>query len=132
MSETHIQAFRAQKDFAPEAKLVVGESVWKSGVAGDRLYREVLAKKPSTVQAAIDKAAALAEPFTEKQVQGHLKWMFTAGRLEIDGKSFAVKAKAAKPKAEPKAAKPTKAETKVAATRQRQHRRTQRLKRRAA
>ena len=35
---------------------------------------------------------------------GHLKWIFTAGQLEVDGVSFPVAAKIAKP-AKPEAAK---------------------------
>jgi hypothetical protein len=103
MSVSHIAAFRAQADFAPESKIKVGQSVWSDGVAGDRLYKLVLSKKPSTVQKALDLASELKElPFTVKQVQGHLKWMYTAGELEVDGKSYVVQAKPKATKAEPK------------------------------
>jgi hypothetical protein len=72
-SISHIAAFRATEDFAPESKIVVGENIWKPGVAGDRLYREVLASKPRTVGAVIEKAEALSAPFTAKATMGHLK-----------------------------------------------------------
>ena len=99
---SHTAAFRAQSDFAPEAKIKVGKSVWSDGVAGARLYSEVLSKHPSTVGNAIALASELKPPFTDKAVQGHLRWMYTAGQLEVDGKSYDVPVKAPKPaKAEP-------------------------------
>ena len=55
----------------------------------------MLSKNPTTVQKAIDLAGKLDTPFTAKQVQGHLRWMFTAGELEVDGKSYAVEPKKA-------------------------------------
>jgi hypothetical protein len=109
MSVSHIAAFRAQADFAPESKIKVGASVWSDGVAGDRLYKLVLSKKPSTVQKALDLASELKElPFTVKQVQGHLKWMYTAGELEVDGKSYVVQTKPKATKPEPKVEPKTK------------------------
>ena len=45
---SHTAAFRAQSDFAPEAKIKVGHCVWSDGVAGARLYAEVLSKHPGT------------------------------------------------------------------------------------
>lgn len=101
---THTQAFRAQSDFPAEAKIKVGENIWTPETAGSRLYTEVLSKNPSTVGKAIDLAAKLDAPFTVKQVQGHLKWIYTAGEMEVDGKSYPVEAKVAKP--EPKVEKP--------------------------
>ena len=70
-------------------------------VRGDcraRLYEQVLSKNPATVRKVIDLAAKLESPFTVKQIQGHLRWMDTAGELEVDGKSYAVP-KAKEPKA---------------------------------
>jgi hypothetical protein len=96
---SHTAAFKAQSDFAPESKIKVGNDIWTPETAGARLYAEVLSKNPGTVQKVIDKAAALDPPFTVKQVQGHLRWLYTAGQLEVDGKSYIVPAK------EPKAAK---------------------------
>jgi hypothetical protein len=146
MSEaiTHIAAFRQQKDFAPEAKLVVhGDNQWKPNTSGFRFYEQVLAKKPATVQVCLDRAAKLDEPFTAKQVQGHLRWLYTAGEMEVDGKSFPVAPKIAKPKAEaakpeaakvePKAEPPKvtkgkfKAKTKVAAASKRAHVKTKKV-----
>jgi hypothetical protein len=104
----HMAAFRAQEAFALDAKLVLlGGNPWRDGSPGHRFYEQVLAKKPSTVGKAIELAAALAEPFAAKAVQGHLRWMFTmAGAfLEIDGQRHPAslvepkKAKAAEPKA---------------------------------
>ena len=134
---SHANAFKAQADFSVEAKIKVGQDIWTEGTLGARLYELVLSKNPATVQKAIDKAAALDPPFTAKQVQGHLRWIYTAGELEVDGKRYIVQAKPAK---EPKAAKvakvekpkaKAKAETKVAATRKRSFVRTQKLKKAA-
>jgi hypothetical protein len=130
---SHAVAFRAQADFPGEAKIKVGASVWSSPeTAGARLYEQVLSKKPSTVQKAIDLAAELKVPFTAKQVMGHLRWLYTAGELEVDGKSYTPKTK------EPKAAKPPVAKAKaakvaapVAAARKSAPRRTQKIKRAA-
>ena len=106
---SHSKAFAAQEPFALESKLKVGADVWTSGTHGSRLYAEVLSKNPSTVGNAIKKAASLSPPFTEKQVQGHIRWLFTAGELEVDGKSYTVQSK-------PKAAKvPAKVKVKVEA-----------------
>jgi hypothetical protein len=134
---SHSAAFRAQPDLAVEAKIKVGKSVWSAGVAGDRLYTLVLSKNPGSVQKAIDKAASLDPPFTPKATMGHLKWLFTAGQLEVDGTSYQVPAKPAK---EPKAPKvkvakkvkaEPKAEPKVAALRKRNFVRTKKLAKRS-
>jgi hypothetical protein len=87
---THIQAFRALEAFAPEAKISVIGNPWRDGTPGFRFYTEVLAQNPSTVQAAIDLASSLAEPFSVKATQGHLRWLFTSagGLLEVDGVKF--------------------------------------------
>jgi hypothetical protein len=132
---SHFQAFKKQADFQVEAKIKVGENIWNAETAGARLYELVLSKKPSTVQKSIDLAAALDPPFTVKQVQGHLRWLFTGGELEVDGVSYTPKtkepkaAKATKAKPEPKAKK---AEVKAAATHQRRMVKTKKLTRRAA
>jgi hypothetical protein len=132
---SHTAAFRAQAEFPVEAKIKVGASVWPSPeTAGARLYELVLSKKPTTVQKVIDLAAELKVPFTAKQVQGHLRWLYTAGQLEVDGKSYTPKTKEPKaPKvAKVKAAKPPKAEAPAtAAARKPAPRRTQKLKRAA-
>jgi hypothetical protein len=109
----HIQAFRAQPAFAIEAKLnVTGGNLWRPGTPGHRFYEQVLSQSPATVQEAIDKASALAEPFTAKHVQSHLRWMFTSagGFLEVDGKRFAAPASPAvkKPAKVVKETKPAK------------------------
>ena len=63
-------------------------------------------QEPATIQKVIDLAATLDAPFTSKQVMGHLKWLYTDGQLEVDGKSYVVEPKAkAEPKAKPKPAK---------------------------
>ena len=121
---THIQAFRAQSDFAPEAKIKVGNNIWTPETAGARLYEQVLSKNPGSVQQVIDLAAKLDAPFTAKAVQGHLKWLFTGGQLSVNDRSFEVAAKPVKPEAkpEPKAEKPAKAKAekaKVVAARKR-------------
>jgi hypothetical protein len=134
---SHAEAFRNQAEFSVEAKIKVGQDIWTEGTLGARLYELVLSKNPATVQKVIDKAATLEPPFTAKQVMGHLRWIYTAGELEVDGKRYVVQAKPAK---EPKAAKvakvekpkaKAKAETKVAASRQRSLVRTKKLARAA-
>ena len=109
----HVQAFRAQPAFPVEAKLnVIGSNMWRPGAPGHRFYAEVLAKNPATVQDAIEKAAALKEPFNAKQVQTHLRWMFTSAGafLEVGGKrhSAATVKKPAKASLVKKPAKPAK------------------------
>ena len=87
----HIQAWRAQPAFPAEAKLnIIGGNLWRPGTPAHRFYEEVLSQGPMSVQECIDKAGALAEPFTAKAVQGHLRWMFTANGafLEVDGVRF--------------------------------------------
>jgi hypothetical protein len=59
-----------------------------------------------------------------------LRWLFTAGELEVDGKSYIVPAKPAKAPKAKKQAKvkvPAKAEAKAAATNQRRLVRTKKL-----
>jgi hypothetical protein len=122
---SHADAFKAQAEFPVEAKIKVGADIWSAETAGSRLYASVLSKKPATIQKAIDLASELKVPFTAKQVQGHLRWLYTAGQLEVDGKSYTPRTapkKAPKPKAQPKA----KAEAKAVATRQRAHVKTRR------
>ena len=87
----HIQVWRAQPAFAVTAKLnVTGGNMWRPGTPGHRFYAEVLSQNPATVQECINKAAALTEPFNAKQVQAHLRWMFTSagGFLEVDGQRY--------------------------------------------
>ncbi len=88
----HIQAWRAQPAFAPEATLtVIGGNLWRPGTPAHRFYEQVLGLGTvQTVQECIDKAGSLAEPFTAKQVQGHLRWMYTANGafLEVDGQRY--------------------------------------------
>jgi hypothetical protein len=48
---SHYAAFKAQSDFAPEAKIKVGENIWNPETAGARLYAEVLSKKPEPSRA---------------------------------------------------------------------------------
>jgi hypothetical protein len=105
---SHSAAFKAQSDFAPESKIKVGNDIWTPETAGARLYAEVLSKNPGTVQKVIDKAAALDPPFTSKQTQGHLRWLYTAGQLEVDGVSFTLPVKQPKAAKAPTAKEPAK------------------------
>jgi hypothetical protein len=132
---SHTQAFSQQADFAPEAKLKIGSDIWTPDTAGSRFYAQVLSQKPSTIAKVLALASELKESaFTPKQSMGHLKWLYTAGELEVDGKSYTPKtkepkaAKAPKAKPEPKAKK---SEVKAAATNQRRMVRTKKLKRAA-
>jgi hypothetical protein len=100
----HVRAWRAQPAFAPEAKLnVIGGNLWRPDTPSHRFYNEVLTKAPATVQECIDKAGALAEPFTAKAVQNMLRWMYTANGafLEVDGERFAAPAPVATVKPAP-------------------------------
>ena len=100
----HIKAWRAQPAFAAEAKLnIIGANLWRPNSPAHRFYEQVLTKAPATVGECIEMAKGLAEPFTEKQIQGHLRWMFTANGafLEVDGQRYSapvapVKAKVVK------------------------------------
>ena len=139
MSVTHVQAARDTKDFPAETKLKINSNVWSEGCAGHRFYEQVLAQHPSTVAKALDLAEKLEQPFTVKQVQAHLKWMYTAngGALEVDGVSYSAPAKATKepkpakaPKAKPEP-KAKKAEVKAAANRKRSFVKTMKPKRAA-
>jgi hypothetical protein len=94
MTVSHANAFKAQPEFAPESKIKVGQDIWTEGTLGARLYAEVLSRNStSTVGKVIDLAGKLSQPFTPKAVQGHLRWLYTAGQLEVDGKSYVVQAK---------------------------------------
>ena len=136
MTVSHAAAFRSQADFAPEAKIKIGSSVWSEGVAGDRLYKLVLSKHPGTIGKAIALASELKKsPFTPKATMGHLRWLYTAGQLEVDGKSYVVQAKPkAEPKPEPvkpeapKAKTKNEAKAKVAASRKQSLVRTKKLR----
>jgi hypothetical protein len=133
---SHANAFKAQSEFSVEAKIKIGQDIWSPETAGSRLYAEVLSKKPSTVGKALDLAAKLDPPFTAKQTMGHLRSIFTAGQLAVDGKSYVVQAKP-KAKADPKPAKvakvekpakaKAKAEPQVAASRKRGFVKTKKL-----
>jgi hypothetical protein len=105
MALSHSAAFRKQASFNPDSKLKVGKNVWREDQAGHRLYTEVLSKQPATVQEALSLAGKLKQPFTPGQVMGHLKWIYTAGEMEVDGKSYPVQAKPVKVEAKPEAAK---------------------------
>ena len=87
----HVRAWRAQPAFALDAKLnVIGGNLWRPDTPSHRFYEQVLTQGPMTVQECIDKAGALAEPFTKKQVQAMLRWAYTANGafLEVDGERF--------------------------------------------
>ena len=67
---SHTSAFKAQTDFAPEAKMKVGNDIWSAETAGSRFYAEVLSQNP-----ALSKKSSIS-PQTGpavycKQVQGH-------------------------------------------------------------
>lgn len=142
MSISHTAAYRNQADFPVEAKITkVGKDIWSAETAGARLYELVLAKYPATVQKVLDLASKLDAPFSAKAVQGHLRWLYTGGELEVDGKSYIVpvkptkkveapKAEATKPAKEVPAAK-VKTEPKVAAAKKQSAVRTKKLSRAA-
>jgi hypothetical protein len=92
MALSHSAAFRKQTSFNPDSKIKVGKNVWREEQSGHRLYAEVLSKNPATVAEAFTLAGRLKQPFTPGQVMGHLKWIYTAGELEVDGKSYVVAA----------------------------------------
>jgi hypothetical protein len=104
MALSHSAAFRKQASFNHDSKIKVGKNVWRKEQSGHRLYAEVLSKNPATVTEAFTLASELKQPFSPGQVMGHLKWLYTAGELEVDGKSYQVQAKP-KVEAKPEAAK---------------------------
>src|SRR5271166_6649443 len=87
----HVEAYKAQPNFAPTAKLrlVSDENPWGYGTPGHAFYTNVIAKNPATVQEALN----LAKAAGIKDTQGHLKWLYTwdGGYLEVDGKSWDAK-----------------------------------------
>jgi hypothetical protein len=102
MALSHSAAFHKQAAFNHDSKIRVGRNVWREEQAGYRLYELVLSTQPATIAKDFILASELKQPFTPGQVMGHLKWIYTAGELEVDGKSYVVQAKPepTKPKVE--------------------------------
>jgi hypothetical protein len=84
----HIQAFRAQPKFELTDKLKVlsNANPWRMGSTGGTFFDTVLSQRPKTVADAI--ALGLKNGFSELEVQGHLRWLFTwtGPHLEVNGK----------------------------------------------
>jgi hypothetical protein len=75
-------------EFPPAAPLRLLKNVWREGVAGDQLYKRVLIFS-ATVGDALERAAVerIPKATTPHAVQGHLKWAFRHGGIEIDGET---------------------------------------------
>jgi hypothetical protein len=101
----HYSAYRAQPRFAVEAtmRLISGTNPWRPNTPGHRFYTAVLAKNPATVAAAI--ALGKDAGFKAREVQDHLRWVYTWGGsyVEIGGKVFSPPVAPAAPKAPAKA-----------------------------
>lgn len=100
----HIQAWRACDKFAHDAsiEMVAGSgNLWKENTPGDRFYKLVLAKNPKTVGEAVSLAGKLNPAMRESEVQGHLRWIYTASGayIRIGGKAFPADPHAKAPKA---------------------------------
>jgi hypothetical protein len=111
----HVRAWRAQPAFPLEAKLnVIGGNLWRPDTRPHQFYNEVLMQGPMTVGECIDKAGALAEPFTAKQTQANLRWLYTANGafLEVDGERFVSAPVPVKTKPKAAAKKPAKKQPK--------------------
>jgi len=78
-------------EFPPDAKLRLLKNVWKEGVAGDKLYKRILIRSATVGDALrLAKQEKIPEATTPTAVQKHLKWAFTHGGIEIDGKTWVV------------------------------------------
>jgi hypothetical protein len=86
----HYVAYRNQAPFALEAslKLISGTNPWRPNTPGTRFYTAVLAKNPATVAAAI--ALGKDAGFKAREVQNHLRWLYTWGGsyVEVGGKVY--------------------------------------------
>jgi hypothetical protein len=84
----HIQAFRAQPIFkhTDRLKVLSNANPWRLGSTGGMFFDSVLSQKPRTVADAI--ALGMKNGFSELDVQGHLRWLFTwtGPHLEVNGK----------------------------------------------
>lgn len=81
----HVKAWRNQPSFAVTAKLSLVSPVnpWRPGTPGHKFWPVL--QEAKTVQQAIDNAAKIG--LTARQVQGHLRWLYTWGGayLQVDG-----------------------------------------------
>jgi hypothetical protein len=87
----HYVAYKAQGrfDLSASLKLVSSTNPWRPNTPGFRFYQAVLAKAPATVGAAV--TLGVASGFKAREVQNHLRWLYTWGGsyVEIGGKLFA-------------------------------------------
>ena len=87
----HVVAWRGCKSFDPSATITVVDLVnrWRQGTPGSDFFEAVLAKKPATVQAALDLAKAAG--IGASDAQGHLRWYFTWGsHIQVNGQFYKV------------------------------------------
>lgn len=88
----HIQAWRACDKFAHDASIELNPDaagLWKAGTPGDRFYKDVLVKA-KTVGDAVALGGKLTPVIKEAEIQGHLRWIYTASGayIRIGGKAF--------------------------------------------
>lgn len=113
----HYVAYKAQPKFDLESsiKLVSSVNPWRPGTPGHVFYSKVLAQNPGSVA----KAVALGETagFKAREVQNHLRWLFTWGGsyVEIGGKLYAAPAQSSEVVAKPVKAPVSKAKAPVKA-----------------
>jgi len=78
-------------DFLPTARLRLLKNVWREGVPGDHFYKRVLVFSATVGDVLrLAKQEEIPQATTPRAVQGHLKWAFTHGGIEIDGKTRVV------------------------------------------
>jgi hypothetical protein len=86
----HYVAYKAQGrfDLSASLKLVSSTNPWRPNTPGFRFYQAVLAKAPATVGAAV--TLGVASGFKAREVQNHLRWLYTWGGsyIRIAGQVF--------------------------------------------
>jgi hypothetical protein len=103
----HYLAYKATSRFPLDAKLELrtNSNPWRPHSPGASFWASVLSKAPATVGAAITLGASAG--FKAREVQNHLRWIYTWSYLAVNGQVYAAPPKA--PVKAPKAKVPAKA-----------------------
>lgn len=82
----HIRAYRLQGKLAPSDTLGFNypTNPWRGGSPGSVFFDTVLKTRPASVGAALE--LAKSKGISEVEAQAHLRWLFTWGKLEVNGK----------------------------------------------
>lgn len=106
----HIQAYKAQASFAPTAtlELISGTNPWRRNTLGHDFYVKVLGNAPKTVADAL--AIGAKAGLKARDVQGHLRWLYTWGGsyIRIAGNVYSPPVAPVSEPVAPKAEKPAK------------------------